>query len=93
MSENKKNVYTCQECGGKIVTEDVDEGVTPFMLKCRATEGCDGNMWSAFYRCDQTLPAGFEWFMPKSLKGYNRGMKEHISKGGLDLRKKEHTSA
>ena len=32
-----KNIYTCPKCGGQTVTIDVDEGVTPFMLRCRAT--------------------------------------------------------
>lgn len=87
MSKGKKNSYTCQGCNGQIITIDVDEGVTPFAIPCRAKEGCKGLMFSAFYRIPQFLPAQYEWFKPTSLKGYGREMKEHIRKGGLDLRK------
>lgn len=30
-----ENVYTCQKCGGRVTTIDVDQGVTPFMIRCR----------------------------------------------------------
>lgn len=29
------NAYYCDSCGGYIVTEDIDEGVTPMFLACR----------------------------------------------------------
>lgn len=50
--KGEENVYTCQKCGCFTVTIDTDEGVTPFMLDCRASgrEGdCDGMAESAFY--------------------------------------------
>jgi len=50
MSIGMKNMYTCDECKGTIVTIDREQGVTPFALACRATEGCRGTMTSAFYR-------------------------------------------
>lgn len=28
------NEYTCQSCGGKIVTRDLVDGTTPFMIGC-----------------------------------------------------------
>jgi hypothetical protein len=43
------NRYTCERCKGSIFTVDQAEGVTPFMLACRATEGCSGWMQSGFY--------------------------------------------
>ena len=88
MSIGKKNVYVCQACGRKIVTLDIDEGVTPFMIPCKETEGCEeGLMRSCFYSVDQTLPVNYVWFIPKSLDGYSESMIEHINKGGLDIRK------
>ena len=81
-----KNRYVCKKCGGAVITVNVDDGVTPFMMLCRATRGCDGDMHSSFYDAPQELPAQFEWFKPASLKGYSPEMKEHIKKGGLDLR-------
>ena len=86
MSKGRKNGYTCQKCKDQIVTIDIDEGVTPFALACRATEGCDGMMYSAGYAIPQFLPAQFEWFKPASLEGYDAWMREHIRQGGLDLR-------
>lgn len=81
-----KNRYVCQTCGEGVTTVNVDDGTTPFMILCKATKGCKGFMHSSFYDVPQELPAQFEWFKPESLKGYSREMKEHIQKGGLDLR-------
>jgi len=86
MSKGKKNGYICQECGGRIVTIDIDEGVTPFMLACRAKEGCKGMMFSCFYSIPQMLPAQYEWFMPESYEGYDEAMIAHFEQGGLDIR-------
>lgn len=82
-----KNGYTCQDCGKSIVTINIDDGTTPFMILCRATKGCEGMMYSSFYSIPQGLPAQYEWFKPKSFDGYSPEMKEHFRKGGLDLRK------
>lgn len=30
------NVYRCRECGGETVTVNLDDGVTPMFLRCRA---------------------------------------------------------
>lgn len=53
MSKNRKNAYWCADCHGYIVTIDVDEGVTPFMLACRVKgeppNDCGGMMRSMFY--------------------------------------------
>jgi hypothetical protein len=81
------NTYTCPKCSGFIVTLDREEGVTPMMLRCRASKGCDGMMESAFYMADQTLTPSYEWRKPT--KGeYLRmrtPMREHIDRGGLEI--------
>ena len=84
------NMYTCRECHGNIVTVDRDEGVTPFMLKCRAWPGCGGPMQSHFYRgvTERETPT-YEWFKPTDLTGLDEGMREHVERGGLVLRKIE----
>lgn len=82
----KKNIYTCQKCGMAVVTIDMDDGVTPFMLDCRATKDCDGIMHSAFYSVPQRLEPDFEWFKPKSIEGYSPEMQRHLEMGGLDIR-------
>lgn len=54
MSE-RKNAYWCKTCHGYIVTEDVDEGVTPMFLTCRVhgepglANPCKGQMVSMMY--------------------------------------------
>ncbi len=47
--KGRRNAYTCAKCGGRIVTENMIDLVTPFMVGCRSTEGCDGVMESGFY--------------------------------------------
>lgn len=44
MSEQagKKNGYTCQGCGWRIVTVNVDDGTTPFMVGCENPLPTDG---------------------------------------------------
>ncbi len=88
-NQYKINVYVCAKCSGKTRTIDVDNGVTPFMMMCRATENCDGTMRSSFYSVPQNIVPEYEWFMPKSMDGYDQDMIEHFKKGGLDIRKIE----
>ena len=88
--KGKRNSYQCTTCRGIIFTEDKDEGVTPFMLKCRATEGCDGTMESAFYRLPEQaalVRPHFIWRKPtpEEYVTMSLGMKAHVDQGGLDL--------
>lgn len=89
----RKNIYTCRKCGGKTVTIDVDEGVTPFMLGCRASgqeDDCDGLAESSFYRVPADAPAAdWEWFKPEGAeyRKLNKAMRDHVDNGGLDIRK------
>lgn len=87
--KGKKNKYICDSCGGEIITVDLDDGVTPAFLRCKISDDCRGTMHSSWYRVKTTRPAQYEWFKPASLKGYSRGMKQHIEMGGLVLRKIE----
>jgi hypothetical protein len=90
------NVWTCPKCGGYTVCIDIHEGVTPFMLRCRASgrEGdCDGMATSAFYpkgpRPPHIPPPAWEWFRPvgSEYRKLSAAMREHVDKGGLDIRK------
>ena len=90
MTENKDalNQYTCDRCGGFITTIDVDKGVTPMFLGCRATPGCVGRMTSHMYRVQGSPTPTHEWFRP-SLKNARRqgpDMLDHVKRGGLDIR-------
>lgn len=81
------NQYTCSSCGGVITTIDRNEGVTPWMLTCRATEGCGGTMRSHGYTVDTSLKPDHEWYTPAKLpKGE---MREYVQMGGLLIRRIE----
>lgn len=82
-----RNRYTCQKCGKHIITEDRDEGVTPFMIGCRVTLGCDGLMHSSFYRDVGNESPTFIWRKPsrKEYKRASRAMRDHFDQGGLDI--------
>jgi hypothetical protein len=53
------NHYVCPDCGGTTIARHDDEGVTPFLIRCRAKDrklagvipwkGCDGNAASTFF--------------------------------------------
>lgn len=86
--DGKKNIYTCSICRGHIVTRDREEGVTPFMISCKATENCKGMMQSSMYRVfDGSMAATYEWYKPLDMRGLSAGEREHVSMGGLLLRK------
>ena len=84
--KGQRNRYTCRDCGQTIVTVDTDEGVTPFLLGCRTTEGCKGLMQSSMYRGVTDVPT-FEWRKPTPVEliKASRGMRDHFSQGGLDI--------
>lgn len=94
------NVYTCGICKGRTVTVDLDEGVTPFLLGCRATgkEGdCTGTAQSAMYRVPaDSPPADWEWYRPDDvelarIKKRSRSLAEHVEHGGLVIRPRRAT--
>lgn len=82
------NVYTCDQCRGRIVTRNAVEGTTPFLLACRATKGCRGLMESGFYRVAQDAVPTYEWFRPTPEEARRQGpaMEDHFRMGALDLR-------
>ena len=90
----EKNAYECDKCHGEIVTVNLDEGVTPFMVRCRAKwpNSCYGMMTSKFYRISQSSPAMWGWYRPDAtelerLESTAPGIKDHVEGGGLLLRK------
>ena len=86
------NAYHCEKCGMNTVTIDVDPGVTPMLLGCRRTPGCDGTAVSSGYPV--TAPpshiiAGleWEWAHPKGFE-YARlspELRQFVDDGGLIL--------
>lgn len=89
-TDQRLNIYTCTECRGHIVTKDVDEGVTPFMISCEAKIDCLGAMESSFYRVwDQRIAPSHHWYKPGPAEhaALIPGYREHVDKGGLLLRR------
>jgi hypothetical protein len=84
MFKDRINQYTCDTCGGTITTIDRDDGTTPMMLACRFT-GCNGRMMSHMYRVQPGLTPDHEWFKPTGKVA--RIHREHVSRGGLLIRK------
>lgn len=90
------NAYCCDDCGGYTVTRDVDPGVTPMFLACRADgqedSGCRGRAVSLGYPKGpppEWLPeVAWEWYAP--LQGdpllVHPEMRDHAQRGGLFLR-------
>lgn len=82
----KLNRYTCTTCRGSVITVDRDEGTTPFAMGCRAKDGCDGMMSSAFYRGVTGTPT-FEWrkATKEEYAAASDELKMHFAMGGLDI--------
>jgi hypothetical protein len=96
--KGRENVYTCQACGGTVVTVDRDTGTTPFMISHSEVAGsnCDGPMYSGWYRPHRAGSPTHEWYAPTKaeLKAecaphdrYTReAIRQHVEMGGLLLR-------
>ena len=85
MSKRRINQYTCWECGERIITVDIDEGVTPAMLACRATDECGGTMHSHRYQVEGNPTPTYEWYKEKG-RIKDQEMRKYIERGGLVLR-------
>jgi hypothetical protein len=95
------NGWQCDKCHRLTIAIHRDEGVTPFMLACRADgyeprspeSTCDGMGVSCGYPVDPPpCPPEWEFFRPSKsqMKRYKRedpAMYEHCIKGGLELRR------
>lgn len=92
-TKGRKNMFVCSDCGGHIVTVDVDEGVQPPVIGCHATLGCKGLMGSSLYRVfDQKVRASFEFYRPSLAKILSPNEAKVVSEGGLLLRYAEGTA-
>ncbi len=91
--QGRINVYVCRDgCKHIVKTEDVDDGVTPFMLQCPQ---CKKSMYSSFYNdIHPILPVSFVWYRPelKDVLLMHRKGKDstvnHILLGGLIKKQK-----
>lgn len=87
----RENAYLCSSCHCYTATIDVDDGVTPMFLRCRATIGCRGTAASLMYppgARPRHLPApAWEWYRPsRGAQGLTPAEREHVEQGGLLLR-------
>lgn len=91
-TKGKKNAYVCGKCGRVIITKDIDQGVTPFGIRCRLlVEGkpCNGTATSKFYQlteAEQAAQPKYHWYRPKEVRHLSRPEREHVKQGGLLLR-------
>lgn len=90
MSESligRENPYTCEACGKVTNTIHADDGVTPFMLNCRATPDCKGLAVSAIYPAHIPAPT-WEWYRPasKELPTLKDWEADHVAQGGALIR-------
>lgn len=85
------NGWLCKVCQRWTVTVDVDHGVTPMFLACRAAEGCDGTAVSAMYQPPEDIgEPQWEWYRPtdKQARRMGPGMADHVARGGLAIRRR-----
>jgi hypothetical protein len=88
------NGYRCPNCGKVTMTYHVDDGVTPFYLRCRADGGCGEAMAISLGYPDGPIPdelaalPRWEWYLPdaEELAGMDEEWRVHIARGGLALR-------
>lgn len=82
------NIYVCEECGHRMVTRDVDKGVTPFLTAC-PREACKGWAQSSMYRVPQDISPSHEWYRPtrEEFDALDNASKQYCGNGGLLLRK------
>lgn len=89
------NLYTCEACRKVTVAIHRDAGVTPFMIGCRRTAGCQGNAVSSFYppQLPATLVPHLVFFrcvdeddlvvtLRKYPRRFRREMRDHHEQGG-----------
>lgn len=84
-----KNIYVCQNCRRHIITRDVDDGTTPFMISCQATVACPGRMQSSMYHVfdpENLLQHSHEWYRPSAVEIVKPHLADHVKRGGLLLR-------
>ena len=97
LHQGRLNAYRCPACRRCTITIDLDAGVTPSTLTCRATDGCEGTGFSLFYPLPEAWPdgipttPGWEWYRPGErqlarLRRRDPEAYEHVVKGGLLLR-------
>ena len=89
MSNERLNKYTCDKCGGSVITIDREAGVTPMFIACCAPSderlACMGRMASSMYRGVGGEPS-FEWRKPNAdeYSALDRSTREdHVDRGGL----------
>lgn len=84
--EPRYNGYKCDTCRGAWLTVDLDPGVTPMFSPCFRTEGCEGRAVSMGYPSAPPPPdleVLIEWFKPRSTRGLDPALADHVSRGGL----------
>ena len=89
----RRNIYLCRGCGRAVVSEDRDQGVTPFMIACYFPD-CEEMATSLFYALTdhpavRVSTVRIEWYKPGAAEigGLKPGELAHVEKGGLLMRR------
>lgn len=92
-ASGRYNAYRCGSCERWTVVVHRDPGITPMLIRCKATIGCNGGAMSVGYPEGRT-PKKFidackhEWYRPESDDPIlnNEEMRTYIENGGVALR-------
>lgn len=87
MEKRRLNAYTCNNLH-VTVTQDIHEGVTPFMIECPV---CKDMAMSRMYKVNDTpkIQPTHEWYKPepKEWDLLDDNVIDHVKNGGLLMRK------
>ena len=86
--KDAKNAYVCKTCGLKIVTINLDEGVTSMFMDCeKGRVECNGPMVLQMYQVPDYLAPTHAWYRPtpQELKHHTKYVRQHVEAGGLVL--------
>lgn len=87
--EGAINAWACPDCKKLTVVLHQDAGVTPMLLGCRMTEGCEGQAFSLGYPPNPpprvVAAVRYVWYRPskKEFDTMSKEMRQHVSAGGL----------
>jgi hypothetical protein len=87
----RRNAYFCSHCRKVTITVDIDEGVTPMFIRCiYCKEQASSFMYQLPGCFHFNIEPDLEWYKPtgEEYKGLSKAFKEHIDKGGLNMRKR-----
>lgn len=83
------DVYTCEKCGGRVLTTYRDVGVTPFVIRCARCKSSMVHNYTYLKDAYNGKDKVLEWYRPSfnELVKMSDGAIEHVLCGGLILKR------